>query len=64
MNTNTNFIIKKNVLLNTKDKRKSIPININSNPKPSQFTFSNPINVVAASYLSMGQKINILKNLS
>ena len=62
MHNNTYSNVKKNIMINTKEKRKNIPININSNPKPSQFTFSNPINVVASSYLSMGQKINILKN--
>ena len=58
----TNFMMKKSIPLGYKSKKKSIPININSNPAASKFLTTNQINQVAASYLSMGQKIQILKN--
>ena len=53
--------MKKNNTLGIKSKKKSIPININSNPTPGKFLFTNHINNIASSYLSMGQKIQILK---
>ena len=55
-------MMKKSIPLGVKSKKKSIPININSNPVPGKFLISNPINQVASSYLSMGQKIQISKN--
>ena len=55
--------MKKNNTLGIKSKKKSIPININSNPTPGKFLFSNHINNIASSYLSMGQKIQINKNI-
>ena len=55
-------MMKKSIPLGYKSKKKSIPININSNPAASKFLTTNQINQVAASYLSMGQKIQILKN--
>ena len=58
----TNYMMKKSIPLGVKSKKKSIPININSNPVPGKFLISNPINQVASSYLSMGQKIQISKN--
>ena len=58
----TNFMMKKSIPLGFKSKKKSIPININSNPSAGKFLTTNQINQVAASYLSMGQKIQILKN--
>ena len=58
----TNFMMKKSIPLGFKSKKKSIPININSNPAAGKFLTTNQINQVAASYLSMGQKIQILKN--
>ena len=58
-----NYIMKKNNTLGIKSKKKSIPININSNPTPGKFLFSNQINNIASSYLSMGQKIQTNKNL-
>ena len=58
----TNFMMKKSIPLGFKSKKKSIPININSNPFAGTFLTTNQINQVAASYLSMGQKIQILKN--
>ena len=57
-----NFIMKKNIAVGVKPKKKSIPININSNPAPGKFIISNPINPIASSYFSMGQKIQISKN--
>ena len=54
--------MKKNIALGAKPKKKSIPININSNPTPGKFIISNPINPIASSYFSMGQKIQISKN--
>ena len=55
--------MKKNSSLAGKTKKKSIPININTNPMPGKIFISNPINPIASSYLSMGQKIQINKNL-
>ena len=55
--------MKKNNTLGIKSKKKSIPININSNPTPGKFLFSNQINNIASSYLSMGQKIQTNKNI-
>ena len=63
MSTIPNFIMKKNSSLAGKTKKKSIPININTNPMPGKIFISNPINPIASSYLSMGQKIQINKNL-
>ena len=63
MTTISNFIMKKNVAIGAKPKKKQIPININSNPCANKFLFSNQINPIASSYLSMGQKIQISKNL-
>ena len=63
MTSLSNYIMKKNIAINAKPKKKSIPININSNPTPGKFLISNPINQVASSYLSMGQRIQISKNL-
>ena len=48
--------------MGAKQKKKTIPININSNPAPGKFLISNSINPIASSYLSMGQKIQISKN--
>ena len=62
MSSIPNFKLKKNNALGIKPKKKSIPININSNPTPGKFLFSNPVNNIASSYLSMGQKIQINKN--
>ena len=55
--------MKKNIAIGVKPKKKSIPININSNPAPGKFLISNQVNQIASSYLSMGQKIQISKNL-
>jgi hypothetical protein len=55
--------MKKNIAIGAKPKKKSIPININSNPAGNKFLFSNQVNPIASSYLSMGQKIQISKNL-
>ena len=63
MSTISKFMMKKSIPLDIKTRKKSIPININSNPTPGKFLISNQINQVAASYLSMGQKIQISKNL-
>ena len=63
MTTISNFIMKKNIAIGAKPKKKSIPININSNPAANKFLFSNQVNPIASSYLSMGQKIQISKNL-
>ena len=63
MSAISNFIMKKNSSLAGKTKKKSIPININTNPMPGKIFISNPINPIASSYLSMGQKIQINKNL-
>ena len=45
-----------------KQKKNNIPINLNSNPIPCQFTFKNKINYIASNYLSNGKKIQIEKN--
>ena len=63
MSSIPNFKLKKNNTLGIKPQKKSIPININSNPNPGKFVFSNPINNIASSYLSMGQRIQINKNI-
>jgi hypothetical protein len=63
MTTISNFIMKKNSSLAGKTKKKSIPININTNPMPGKIFITNHINPIASSYLSMGQKIQINKNL-
>ena len=63
MSTIPNIIIKKNIAIGVKSKKRSIPININSNPAPGKFLISNQINPIASSYLSMGQKIQISKNM-
>ena len=63
MSAISNLIMKKNSSLAGKTKKKSIPININTNPMPGKIFISNPINPIASSYLSMGQKIQINKNL-
>ena len=63
MTSMSNYIMKKNVALGAKPKKKSIPININSNPTPGKIFISNQINPIASSYLSMGQKIQISKNI-
>ena len=55
--------MKKNYTLGIKSKKKSIPININSNPTPGKFLFSNHVNNIASSYISMGQKIQTNKNI-
>ena len=57
-----NCIIKKNNTLGIKPLKKSIQINININSSPSKFLFSNNINKIASSYLSMGRKIQINKS--
>ena len=61
MSAISNFIMKKNIPIGMKSKKKSIPININSNPAPGKFLISNQINPVASAYLSMGQKIQNFK---
>ena len=63
MSNMTNFIMKKSIPLGVKSKKKQIPININSNMAPGKFLVSNQVNQVASSYISMGQKIQISKNL-
>ncbi len=63
MISTSNILMKKNITLGIKPKKKSIPININSNPTPGKFLISNQINPIASSYLSMGQKIQISKNI-
>ena len=63
MISTSNILMKKNIALGIKPKKKSIPININSNPTPGKFLISNQINPIASSYLSMGQKIQISKNI-
>ena len=62
MSSISNFMMKKSIPIGYKSKKKSIPININSNPVPGKFIISNQINSVASSYLSMGQKIQNSKN--
>ena len=63
MSNMSNFIMKKNLAIGGKPKKKSIPININSNPAPGKMFISNQVNHIASSYLSMGQRIQISKNL-
>ena len=63
MSNMSNFIMKKNLAIGGKPKKKSIPININSNPAPGKMFVSNQVNHIASSYLSMGQRIQISKNL-
>ena len=63
MSSIPNYNMKKNNTLGIKPKKKSIPININTNPTPGKFLFSNHVNNIASSYLSMGQRIQINKNL-
>ena len=58
MSSIPNYKMKKNNTLGIKPKKKTIPININTNPTPGKFLFSNHINNIASSYLSMGQRIN------
>ena len=55
MSSIPNYKLKKNNTLGIKPKKKSIPININTNPTPGKFLFSNQVNNIASSYLSMGQ---------
>ena len=62
MNSIPNYILRKNNTLGIRPKKKSIPININTNPTPGKFIFSNQINKITSSYLSMGQKIHSKKN--
>ena len=62
MSSISNFMMKKSIPIGYKTKKKSIPININSNPTPGKFLITNQINSVASSYLSMGQKIQNSKN--
>lgn len=64
MSTVQNNKIKKNNTLGIKPKKKTIPININinTNPVPGKFLFSNQVNNIASSYLSMGRRIQINKN--
>ena len=64
MSSIPSHIMKKNNILDIKSKKKTIPININSNPTPGKFLFSNQINSIASSYLSMGQKIQNNKNIN
>ena len=45
-----------------KQKKNSIPINLNSNPTPCQFSFKNKRNQIASNYLSNSKKIQITKN--
>ena len=63
MSSIPNYLMKKNNILGIKPLKKSIPININSNPTPGKFIFSNHVNKIASSYLSMGRKIQINKNI-
>ena len=49
MSSIPNFKLKKNNALGLKPKKKTIPININSNPTPGKFLFSNPVNNIASS---------------
>ena len=62
MSTVQNNKIKKNNTLGIKPKKKAIPININTNPVPGKFLFTNQVNNIASSYLSMGRRIQINKN--
>ena len=63
MNSKSNIILKKDIGIGLKPKRKTIPINLNSNPTPGKFLISNQVNPITSSYLSMGQKIQISKNI-
>ena len=63
MSSISNFMMKKSIPIGYKTKKKSIPININSNPTQGKFLIPNQINQVASSYLTMGQKIQNSKNL-
>ena len=62
MSTISNFVMKKNIPIVMKSRKKTIPININSNPTPGKFLIPNQVNQVASSYLSMGQKFQNFKN--
>ena len=62
MSSIPNNIAKKKNTLGKKPIKKSIQININSNPAPNKFLFSNQVNNIASSYLSMGRRIQINKN--
>ena len=55
--------MKKNNTLEIKPLKKSIQINISTNTSPSKFIFSNNVNKIASSYLSMGRKIQNTKNI-
>ena len=63
MSSIPNYKMKKNNTLGIKTKKKAIPININTNPAPGKFLFSNHVNNIASSYLSMGRRIQINKNI-
>ena len=63
MSNISNIIMKKNATIVGKAKKKLIPININTNPAPGKIFISNQINPITSSYLSMGQKIQISKNI-
>lgn len=56
MSSFPNSIIKKNNTLGIKPIKKSIQINISINSSPNKFLFSNNVNKIASSYLSMGKK--------
>ena len=62
MSSFPNSIIKKNNTLGIKPIKKSIQINISINSSPNKFLFSNNVNKIASSYLSMGKKIQINKS--
>ena len=42
---------------NIKQKKKNMPVSINSNPKPGQFLFGSKISKIATSYKDNGEKI-------
>ena len=63
MSSIPNYKMKKTNMLGIKTKKKAIPININTNPTPGKFLFSNHVNNIASSYLSMGRRIQINKNI-
>ena len=63
MSSIPNNVLKKNNTKGIKPKRKSIPININTNPTPDKFLISNHANNIASSYLSMGKRFQINKNI-
>ena len=63
MSSISNNVLKKNNIKGIKPKRKSIPININTNPTPDKFLISNHANNIASSYLSMGRRFQINKNI-